>query len=458
MTSLPEPLPQILPVQAKQASSSSSSRGGDAEAAARSKEAPSRFSDRLRQQDTRTETGAAREHHRSDTEKPAKPVEAPTAPAPDATEAGTAADVSDLAVPPALIVPVLILSDVALPDLGDLNLPGVGETPTTPTGGPTVDPLLAALTKLLDPPPNPALGMAVADLSIETIDIPQIALNAVPTPTVATAMGGGDPEAGLSLTLPLLGAPIATAPALDGDQTTTATSTAAGVAAIPTSMQQAQTGTDTGAGEAPLPEAALPAPGDGERGATTFTAVLATADDPAMTTTATATATTQVDAAPKASSEQRPPAPVANPMERAVAQQVSRALLREGADGLRLTLRLTPPELGTVRIEIVERAGILQAHIHAEDDAVRVALERQLPQLRQDLRSHDAPVRDVHLGDAWSGEFTRQDRNQANGRGSGNRQRGSSFHLDGIAPLARSATAAPTLGGTIAADAVDARA
>ena len=46
--------------------------------------------------------------------------------------------------------------------------------------------------------------------------------------------------------------------------------------------------------------------------------------------------------------------------------------MRNLTDGQRsLTLRLTPPELGTVRIEIVEQAGRLSVRLGAEDDSVR---------------------------------------------------------------------------------------
>lgn len=454
MTSLPEPLPQILPAPTRQPSV----RGGEADSA-RSVES-SRFSDRLRQQDGSSATAPTRERQRPETAATAKTTAPDEAPAPVVTDgeaSGEAGD--DVAAPPALIVPVLVLPELALPDLGDLDLtmPGFGVTEAATGEGSDEDPLLAALAKLLDLPQAAAQTVAFSEVAVETIDTTLAhPLTAVPAQTAATTGGAVDAEVGLALTLPLLGLPAAAATTTDdGQALPAATGIATGTATVPTLAGQTQTGTDRG--DAAPPEAPLPAPVGGERAATAFTAVLAGADEATVTTPSTTAAATAVDTAAKTAAEPRSATPTANPMERAVAQQVSRALLREGADGLRLTLRLTPPELGTVRIEIIERGGILQAHIHAEDDAVRVALERQLPQLRQDLRSHDAPVRDVHLGDAWSGEFTRQDRNQAQGRGGGNRHR-SGFSLDGVAPLARSATAAPTLGGTVAADAVDARA
>ena len=151
----------------------------------------------------------------------------------------------------------------------------------------------------------------------------------------------------------------------------------------------------------------------------------------------------------------------ANAMDRAVAGQVSRAILTRGADGERmLVLRLTPPELGTVRIEIVERAGVVTARIHAEDDAVRSALERSLPQLRQDLRANDAPVRDVSLADAWNGFANRQGRNDTAGERE-RRQRDDdapAFSIDGAAPVRATPRQTIGLGGLANANGVDARA
>jgi flagellar hook-length control protein FliK len=94
-----------------------------------------------------------------------------------------------------------------------------------------------------------------------------------------------------------------------------------------------------------------------------------------------------------------PPAhPVANPVERIVVQQVTRALVRRNENGDRsLVIRLTPPELGTVRVEITERDGQLTARLHADDPAVRQALDRLLPQVRSDLRSADSPLQQISL-------------------------------------------------------------
>jgi flagellar hook-length control protein FliK len=89
-----------------------------------------------------------------------------------------------------------------------------------------------------------------------------------------------------------------------------------------------------------------------------------------------------------------------NAMEKAVTHQVQRALIQQLPTGERMmVLRLTPPELGTVKIEVIERGGVFSARLHAEDDGVRLALERFLPSMRADLRASDAPIREITLSD-----------------------------------------------------------
>jgi hypothetical protein len=89
---------------------------------------------------------------------------------------------------------------------------------------------------------------------------------------------------------------------------------------------------------------------------------------------------------------------------------------------------------------------------------VRVALERSIAQLRQDLRSHDAPIRHVQLGDQWNSDLTRQRQDQQQGRQRARRDGAASFSLDGVTVSATPTTAKTALGGTITNDLVDARA
>lgn len=125
---------------------------------------------------------------------------------------------------------------------------------------------------------------------------------------------------------------------------------------------------------------------------------------------------------PPAPSHPIPPAigprtPAANPLDLAVTHQVGRAMLRHGPDGDRsLVIRLTPPELGTVRLELREHQGQLVATLRAEDAGVQRALERGLPSLRQDLRTQDSPVTELRL--------ERQDQREQGGSPGDGRQQG----------------------------------
>jgi hypothetical protein len=137
----------------------------------------------------------------------------------------------------------------------------------------------------------------------------------------------------------------------------------------------------------------------------------------------------------------------ANPLDAAIARQVGRAAARQGLHGAPMVVRITPPELGTVRIELVERDGQVHARISAEDEGVRQALDKMLPQLRGDLRAADSRVSEVSVaasaergggqqgsgdpasdGRAWS-ERQGADRQEQARDGGG--QRGRGFSLSG---------------------------
>lgn len=172
---------------------------------------------------------------------------------------------------------------------------------------------------------------------------------------------------------------------------------------------------------------------------------------------ATPAANAVASSAVQASSELAEPTPA----DRALADQVGRALVRTLSDGQRsLTLRLTPPELGTVRIEIVEQAGRMSVRLGAEDDSVRAALERALPNLRNELRGGDAPIDDVRLTDNQMADQQReQQKRQARDRQA--RRDGTGFSLDGeFGDQADLSTEreAPQLTATVSETAVDARA
>ncbi len=60
--------------------------------------------------------------------------------------------------------------------------------------------------------------------------------------------------------------------------------------------------------------------------------------------------------------------------------------------GGNLTVRLNPPELGFVRIEMNIRDGVVRAQFNAEQPAAREMLSQQLGQLRQALEKHGLSV------------------------------------------------------------------
>lgn len=156
------------------------------------------------------------------------------------------------------------------------------------------------------------------------------------------------------------------------------------------------------------------------------------------------------------------PAVPTNAMEKAVTQQVTRALVQHLPSGDKvLVLRLTPPELGTVRIELMERQGVLSARLHAEDDGVRLALEKSLPMMRQELRASDAPIREVSVSDQ-----SLFDRSFSDGRGqqfqdqaARNRLKNNdepTFSIDGVTIPRERPLAATALGGRADRSGVDA--
>jgi flagellar hook-length control protein FliK len=158
-----------------------------------------------------------------------------------------------------------------------------------------------------------------------------------------------------------------------------------------------------------------------------------------------------------------------NPLERAVASQVARAVMQHLPDGgERLVIRLTPPELGTVRVELTSRDGAVTARLMAEDDGVRQALDRALPQLRNDLRG-DHPRLEIVVdrGDSrwgWSGQQHQHQQHgpsdRDDGRGARRRREGDAvFSLEAASepqPQPAAARPAPVLGGRVSRSAVDA--
>lgn len=196
---------------------------------------------------------------------------------------------------------------------------------------------------------------------------------------------------------------------------------------------------------------------------------------PAATTIATDASGQAIAAAPRAEpfsavlrSEAAQPATgrsEPNPLERAVAHQVSRAIVQHLPDGgARMVMRLTPPELGTVRIEFISRDGMVTARLMAEDEGVRQALDRALPHIRAEVRS-DHPTVDISVDrsdqrQAWGEGHARQERRDEPRTGQGRRRRDDEplFTIDGVEPAvgATPVRAAQQLGGRVGPTLVDA--
>lgn len=104
-----------------------------------------------------------------------------------------------------------------------------------------------------------------------------------------------------------------------------------------------------------------------------------------------------------------PPPPTTETPEQAanlarVARALRSALNQQGGS---VTMRLSPPELGLVKISLQVQHGVVSASFEAEQESVRHLLSSQLGHLRESLQSQGLTVErvDVHsrLLSAWSG-------------------------------------------------------
>ncbi len=82
-------------------------------------------------------------------------------------------------------------------------------------------------------------------------------------------------------------------------------------------------------------------------------------------------------------------------------QRVARAFHSIGEEGGEMQLRLRPPELGSMRLEIAVRDGVMTAHLETETAAARNVLLDNLPQLRDRLAEQNVKVErfDVNVRD-----------------------------------------------------------
>jgi flagellar hook-length control protein FliK len=78
-------------------------------------------------------------------------------------------------------------------------------------------------------------------------------------------------------------------------------------------------------------------------------------------------------------------------------QRVAKAFHRLGDEGGEVRLRLSPPELGSLRVELTVREGMLTAHLETETTTARSLLLDNLPALRDRLAEQNIKVEKFHV-------------------------------------------------------------
>ena len=99
-------------------------------------------------------------------------------------------------------------------------------------------------------------------------------------------------------------------------------------------------------------------------------------------------------------------------------QRVARAMEAAEARGIPLRIRLHPPELGSLRIEVTVRNGGMSARVEAETEAARTLLLDHLPLLRERLAEHHLRIErfDVQWSGASSGGLSERPGQQGPGQ------------------------------------------
>jgi len=96
-------------------------------------------------------------------------------------------------------------------------------------------------------------------------------------------------------------------------------------------------------------------------------------------------------------------------------QRVEQAFAAMGDRGGSVRLKLSPPELGSVRVEITVNKGVMKAHFEAETKEAKNLLLENLPALRDKLAQQNIKIQkfDVDLRDPSSGGMSQQTAGQA---------------------------------------------
>jgi flagellar hook-length control protein FliK len=122
------------------------------------------------------------------------------------------------------------------------------------------------------------------------------------------------------------------------------------------------------------------------------------------------------DQAARSAAERGDPAPGSDQADRVrFVQRVARAFESAADRGGTVRLRLNPPELGSLRLELTVHNGKMSARIEAETQSARNLILDNLPVLRQRLADHQIQVErfDVDLGGLPSGSLPQQSQDQA---------------------------------------------
>jgi flagellar hook-length control protein FliK len=109
-------------------------------------------------------------------------------------------------------------------------------------------------------------------------------------------------------------------------------------------------------------------------------------------------------------------------------QRVSRAVQSSVDRGGEVRLRLSPPELGSLKVEIIVKQGVMNARLEAETPAARSLLLENLPMLRERLAEQNIRIDrfDVDLQGGFSNSLPDRtsDRHEAGLQGQHARQSG----------------------------------
>jgi len=142
-------------------------------------------------------------------------------------------------------------------------------------------------------------------------------------------------------------------------------------------------------------------------------------------------------------SESQTSSTMTNVQQSRFTQRVANALLSAQQRGGDIRLRLNPPELGVLRIEIKMEAGVMRTHIEAETQAAKTLLMDNLAGLRDRLAEHNIKIEQFDVGvmdrqnpgssDVPQDNSHRQDRQHASGDPSHGTARESDTSKDGTA-------------------------